>query len=56
MLLPLFMGAALFALPGCSPDPNPPGTVTPDEERQLDDAATMLDANSVALDNIEEQP
>ena len=40
------VGAAL-ALAGCSGSDDQPGTVTADETRQLNEAAAMLDANSV---------
>jgi hypothetical protein len=50
---------AQFALPvlllaACSGDPATPGAPTADEERQLNDAAAMLDANSIALDNLDD--
>ena len=44
----------LFAT-ACSNDPAPPGAPTADEERQLNEAAMMLEANSVALDNLTEE-
>lgn len=37
-------------LAGCTSADDPPGALTRDEERQLNDAASMLDANSVALE------
>ncbi len=42
----------------CSQEAAPPGAATADEEQQLNDAAAMLEANSVALDNatIDEAP
>jgi hypothetical protein len=43
--------AALLLLAACSTEPDAPGAITADEEQQLNDAAAMLDANSVALDN-----
>lgn len=44
---PAFAAAALL-LAACSSQPDDrAGTVTADEERQLNDAAAMLDANSV---------
>lgn len=43
LLLPL-------ALLACSSEPTDPTAVTPEEESQLNDAAAMLDANSIALD------
>lgn len=49
--------AALLLLAACSSDPDAPGTISADEEQQLNDAAAMLDANSVALGNaIEDTP
>ncbi|WP_242095288.1 hypothetical protein [Sphingomonas sp. CROZ-RG-20F-R02-07] len=39
--------AAAFALAACSSHNDQPGAVTADEARQLNDAAAMLDANSV---------
>ncbi|MDB5696958.1 MAG: hypothetical protein JWN21_2501 [Sphingomonas bacterium] len=47
-LLPL---ALLLA--ACSPDPDPqPGGLTADDEQQLNEAAEMLDANAVDLDEV----
>ena len=48
-------GSARVALPilllaACSSQPDTPGAVTTDEERQLNEAAEMLDANSVRFD------
>lgn len=45
---------ALLGLTACSSQPDDPGAVTPEEAQQLNDAAAMLDANSVdakALDS-----
>lgn len=44
-LLGLAAGCALAA---CSSKPDQPGAVTADEARQLNEAAAMLDANSMA--------
>lgn len=44
--LPLLLGAA------CSGGDAPPGGVTADEARQLNEAAEMLDANSVDLNAV----
>jgi hypothetical protein len=41
----------VFLLAACSGDPAPPGAATADEERQLNEAAAMLDANSVMIEN-----
>ena len=41
----------VLILAGCSAADDPPGALTRDEERQLNDAAAMLDANSVALED-----
>jgi hypothetical protein len=38
---------AFLLLAACSSQPDAPGATTADEARQLDDAAAMLDANSV---------
>ena len=38
---------ALLALAACSAHPDDPGAVSADEAQQLNDAAAMLDANSV---------
>ena len=38
---------AALALAGCSGSDDQPGVVTADEARQLNEAAAMLDANSV---------
>ncbi len=50
----LIRGASLALLPlalsACSSEPTDPSAVTPEEESQLNDAAAMLDANSIALD------
>lgn len=48
-LLPLLLIAS-----GCSSEPTEPGAVTADEERQLNDAAAMLDANSVSLEAVDD--
>lgn len=42
------ISCALF-LTACSGSEDQPGTVTADEARQLNDAAAMLDANSIDL-------
>lgn len=55
--MPVKTRGALVALPllllfaACSNEPSPPAGVTPDEERQLNEAAAMLDANSIAIDD-----
>ena len=49
--LGLLVGA-LLASSACSPSDAPPGAVTADEAQQLNDAAAMLDQNSVELDQI----
>ena len=41
------MAVALLLLAACGPRGGEPGGVTPDEAQQLNDAATMLDANAV---------
>lgn len=53
-------GGARFAFPfilllsACAPERGAPGAITADEERQLNEAAAMLDANSISLDNLSE--
>ena len=53
-----FNGGARAALPfllllaACSGEPSAPGAPTADEEQQLNDAAAMLEANSVSIDNL----
>lgn len=42
----------LLAVAGCSGGGEQPGALSADEERQLNDAAAMLDANSVALEAV----
>jgi hypothetical protein len=39
--------AVTALLAACSREAEPPGGVTPDEAQQLNEAAAMLDANSV---------
>lgn len=43
---------ALASLAGCSRGDDDPGAVSPDEAAQLNDAAAMLDANSIDLDAV----
>ena len=45
--LPLLLAAA-----GCSAEPAAPGAITADEERQLNEAAAMLDDNSMMIDTV----
>ncbi|UVO50305.1 hypothetical protein M0208_07140 [Sphingomonas sp. SUN019] len=40
--------ASLLFLAACSAEPDAPGAITADEQQQLNDAAAMLDANSVS--------
>ena len=53
---------ATIALAGCHHSADEPGAVTPDEQAQLNDAAAMLDANSLSAnladpgDNTDDQP
>jgi hypothetical protein len=49
-LLPLLLLAA------CSSQLDDPGAVTADENRRLDEAAAMLDANSVDLNALDGEP
>ena len=48
-LLPLL----LLAASACSHDPEPPPGLTADDQAQLNDAAAMLDANSVDLNAVQ---
>lgn len=50
--LPLLLLPAMAALAACSGDPLPPGAVTAEEEQQLNEAAAMLEANSIRLDEV----
>ena len=43
LLLPL-----LLLLAACTPEPDQPGGLTADDQRELNEAAEMLDANSLA--------
>ena len=45
-LLPLLLLAA------CSSQPDQPGGITADDQRQLNEAAEMLDANSMAPETV----
>ncbi|MEG3085899.1 hypothetical protein [Sphingomonas sp. PB4P5] len=44
---PMAALAAILLLAACGADDNAPGAVSQSEQQQLDDAAAMLDANSV---------
>jgi hypothetical protein len=46
------LAGALLALAGCSSASEQPGAVTADEAHQLNEAAAMLDANSVDLNAV----
>ena len=46
------MLAGLLALAACNGGDDAPGGVTPGEASELNDAAAMLDANSVAIDTV----
>ena len=48
MSRPVALLVALLALGACSSHRDQPGAVSADEARQLNDAAAMLDANSMA--------
>ncbi|TPG15269.1 hypothetical protein [Sphingomonas oligophenolica] len=55
---PLLIASALLVgtplLSACSGGSDaPPGTTTADEDRQLNDAAAMLDANSIDLNAVD---
>jgi hypothetical protein len=47
---------AISALAACSPSPDQPGAVTADEAHQLNEAAAMLDVNSVDLNAVASDP
>ena len=52
-------GAAALLLAGCSSRVDDTAAITPDDQHQLNEAAAMLDANSVdadALDDHESSP
>jgi hypothetical protein len=51
--LVLGTGALLAA---CSPAADPPGTMTADDRHQLNEAAAMLDADSISLNAVSNQP
>ena len=42
----------LLALAACSSQPDQPGGLTPDDQRELNEAAAMLDANSLDADTV----
>ena len=44
----------VLLLAACSGEPTAPGAPTADEEQQLNEAAAMLEANSVTLDNMDD--
>jgi hypothetical protein len=44
----LLLAPVVVALCGCSAEPDRPGAVSAEEERQLNAAAEMLDANSLS--------
>lgn len=52
-LLPITLLASGIVA-GCSSEPAPPGAVTADEERQLNEAAAMLDTNSISLRDVQD--
>ena len=43
---------AMLSLAACSAEPDQPGGVTAEEARQLNEAAAMLDANSMDADTL----
>ena len=43
---------AMLSLTACSAEPDQPGGVTAEEARQLNEAAAMLDANSMDADTL----
>lgn len=46
------MLVALLLLGGCAKADEQPGRITADDQRQLNEAAAMLDANSVDADRL----
>ncbi len=53
-IFPFVAAFAAIVLAGCSrPADDQPGAVTADESRQLNEAAEMLDANSVDLNALD---
>jgi hypothetical protein len=44
--------AAALAVAACGRDPDPPGALSADDERQLNEAAAMLDANAVEPETV----
>lgn len=53
MTKPLAGLAALLLLGACGSGDTAPGSVSPSEAQQLNDAAEMLDANSVDTDAVD---
>lgn len=43
---------ALLLLAACSSQPDAPAGLTADDQRQLNDAAEMLDANAISADAV----
>lgn len=43
---------ALFLLAACSSQPDAPAGLTADDQRQLNEAAEMLDANAISADAV----
>ncbi|MCM8731736.1 hypothetical protein ACFO8O_12275 [Hephaestia sp. GCM10023244] len=59
MRIPMVMPILILplGLVACGPSPDDPGLggVTPDQARELNEAAAMLDANSVAINAVTNQ-
>ena len=54
MIVRAFPAVAALLLAACGQQPADPGTVTADEDRQLNEAAASLEANLTASDDPED--
>ena len=55
VVAPLLLVATTGLLAACSRAPDTPGTLDADDQRQLNEAAAMLDANSVEANAVAPQ-